>query len=527
MTEKESRLETLWKEIKRRKVVRVVVVYLLVGWGLIQIADATIDPLRLPDWADTLVIWLVALGFPIAVILAWVLDVTPGGIKVTESIEDEAVNDNVKTPATSPDASIAVLPFVNMSGDPDNEYFSDGLSEELLNLLTRLQSLRVCSRTTSFALKGKDLDMPTIASQLNVRHVLEGSVRRAGNQVRITSQLIDAVEDRHLWSETYDRELEDIFAVQDEIAGNIFTAMKLTLTADERQAIQPTTHNIDALDFYLRGRELYHRTESGHLDKSREQFEEAIRIDPDYALAWAGLTYTYVDTYWYKDKEPEWIERAQEASRKAVELAPHLAESHGARGLAYRVAEQFDKAEAEFEKAIAINPRLFEPLHFYAGLTRSLGQFERAAELFCRAAEVRLEDYQALALAGNMYEALGDMQRAREISEETTERAKRAIELNPQDSRALILGAGALHTLGYDDKALEWADKANEIDPESSSVMYNTACLYAKMGDAERALDILEIAAESGARNKRYWETDSDFDSIREHPRFKALMEYI
>jgi adenylate cyclase len=527
MTEQESRLETLWKEIKRRKVVRVVAAYLLVGWGLIQIADATIEPLRLPEWADTLVVWLVAMGFPVAVILAWVLDVTPSGIKVTDSIKDEAAEDNAETPAPSSNASIAVLPFVNMSGDPDNEYFSDGLSEELLNLLARLQSLRVCSRTTSFTLKGKDIDMSTIANQLGVRHVLEGSVRRSGNHVRITAQLIDAVEDRHLWSETYDRELEDIFAVQDEIAGNIFAALKLTLTAGERQAIQPTTHNVEALDCYLRGRELYHRTETGHLQKSREKFEEAIRIDPDYALAWAGLTYVFVDTYWYKDKEPGWIERAHEASRKAVELAPHLAESHGARGLAFRVAEQFDEAEAEFEEAIAINPRLFEPLHFYAGLARSLGQYERAAELFCRAAEVRPEDYQALALASNMYEAIGDMQRARDISRETVERAKRAIELNPNDSRALVLGAGAWQTLGEVEKALEWAGRANEVDPRAMGVMYNTACIYAKMGDPDRALDLLEKAAESGARNKRYWETDSDFDSIREHPRFKALLERI
>ena len=177
MTEKKSKSSTLWEEIKRRKVVRVVVAYLLVGWGLIQIADGTLQPLHLPEWAGTLVVWLVALGFPITVTLAWVLDITPKGIKVTGPVEE---SDEVSSAPT--DASIAVLPFVNMSGDPDNEYFSDGLSEELINLLTRLQSLRVCSRTSSFSLKGKNIDMPTIASQLGVRHVLEGSVRRAGDR---------------------------------------------------------------------------------------------------------------------------------------------------------------------------------------------------------------------------------------------------------------------------------------------------------------------------------------------------------
>jgi adenylate cyclase len=338
MSEEQSRSSGFWDEIRRRKVVRVIVAYLIVGWLLIQIADVTLEPLQLPEWSGTLVIWLVALGFPIAVILAWVLDVTPEGVTVTESVDDDAAEC---------DASIAVLPFVNMSGDPDNEYFSDGLSEELLNLLTRLQSLRVCSRTSSFALKGKTVDMPAIARQLNVRHVLEGSVRRAGDRVRITAQFIDAVDDRHLWSETYDRELQDIFAVQAEIATHIVEALRLTLSSDEQQAIQSTTGDANALDYYLQGRGHFHRTEPGHLEKSREMFEAAIRIDPNYALAWAGLTYVFVDTYWYreKDREAKWIELAHEASRKAIEFAPYLAESHGARGYALYVDEQFD-AEA-------------------------------------------------------------------------------------------------------------------------------------------------------------------------------------
>jgi len=509
-----------WDEIKRRKVVRVVIAYLIVGWLLIQIADVTIEPLRLPEWSDTLVIWLVALGFPIAVILAWVLDITPAGVKVTESVEDDAAPS---------DASIAVLPFVNMSGDADNEYFSDGLSEELLNLLARLQSLRVCSRTSSFALKGKEIDMPTIAKQLGVRHVLEGSVRRDGDRVRITAQFIDAIDDRHLWSETYDRELQDIFAVQDEIASHIVAALKLTLTPDEQQAIQSTTGDADALDYYLQGREQFHRTELGHLEKSLEMFEAAIRIDPNYALAWAGLTYVFVDTYWYrkKDREAKWIDLAHEASRKAIEFAPHLAESHGARGYALYADEQFDAAEAEFEKAIAINPRLFEPIHFYAQMARSLKQYQKAGELFCRAAKARPEDYQAAAIASSMFSAVGNEERAHELGREHVEKTKRALELNPNDARALALGAGGYQKLGDKASGLAWLQRAQAVSPNSSNVMYNSACFHALAGDSEIALDYLEKAAEFGARNKKIWESDKDFDSIREHPRFKALLERI
>jgi len=512
----------LLDEIRRRKVVRVVIAYVLVGWGLIQVADATIEPLHLPEWAGTLVVWLVALGFPIAVVLAWVLDVTPQGIKVTET------NDNAPGAREEcPDQSIAVLPFVNMSGDPDNEYFSDGLSEELLNLLVRLRSLRVCSRTSSFALKGKSLDMQTVASRLGVQHVLQGSVRRVEDRVRISAQLINASDDRHLWSETYDRELKDIFAVQQEIAEQIFSSLKLSLSPDERRAMLATTDDAAAFDLYLQGRDQYHRTEPGHLEIARDHFEQAIQIDPDYALAWAGLTYVFIEIYWYKEKEAAWIERAHEASRKAVQLAPHLAEAHTARGLALRADEQFDEAETEFEKAMKINPRLFEPLHFYAQMERSRGNFARACELFIRAAEVRPEDYQAIAVASQMFEAMGDTEKACESARETVERVNSAVVLNPKDSRALVLGATAWYYLGDTEQALEFARRAREAYPEGPGVMYNTACIYAKMGRHEEAIDLLENAVELGTRNKRYFETDTDFDSIRDHPRFKALLEKI
>jgi len=507
-----------WEEIKRRKVVRVVIAYLVVGWVLIQIADVTLDPLHLPDWAGTLVIWLIGLGFPIAVILAWVLDVTPEGVKITETASEDAEPAN---------ASIAVLPFVNMSGDPENEYFSDGLSEELLNLLARLQSLRVCSRTSSFALKGKDLDMPSIAKQLDVRHVLEGSVRRSGDRVRITAQFIDAADDRHLWSETYDRELQDIFAVQDEIATHIVEALKLTMTSDEHDAIQSTTGDANALDFYLRGREQFHRTEPGHLDRSREMFEAAIRIDPKYSLAWAGLTYVFVDTYWYRDKEPKWIEQAHTASRKAIEFAPHLAESHSARGYAYYVHEQYDEAAAEFEQAIDINPRLFEPIHFYAQMARTLGQYEKSAKLYCRAAEVRPEDYQTPALAAFMYEVIENEPRRVELLNEHIDRAKRALELHPDDARALCLGAISYLKLGDEITGLDWLQRAQAANPNSSNVFYNAACFHSLSGDVETALDCLERAAELGARNKRMWESDTDFAAIKDQPRFRALLARI
>lgn len=515
-------VSNLWEEIKRRRVVRVVVLYLVVGWALIQVADATLEPLHLPQWAGTLVIWLVALGFPIAVVLAWVLDVTPEGIRVTRPLDTSQ-----DTIDTSAEKSIAVLPFVNMSADSENEYFSDGLSEELLNVMTRLQSLRVCSRTSSFALKGKNVDMPTAARQLGVRHVLEGSVRRSGNKVRITVQLVDAVEDRHLWSATFDRELDDIFSVQDEIAQRVFEALKLTLTVDEQVAIQQTTDNVEAFDCYIRGREQFHRSDQGHFERARDYFEKAIALDPEYALAWAGLTYVSVDTYWYQQKDTVWLQKADEASLKAVDLAPHLAESHAARGYAHRAAKRFDAAKAEFERAISINPRLFEPLHFYAQMLRTQKEYRLAADMFSRAAAVRPEDYQALAIGSSMYRMCGDDASAVRAMREGLERAIRAIELNPEDSRALSLGAGLLYDLGRTEEALEWSTRALSVNPHNSGNVYNAACLYAQLGRTDEAIDLLEQAVDLGARNRLYYEIDSDLDSLRAHPRFRALLDRI
>jgi len=350
-------------------------------------------------------------------------------------------------------------------------------------------------------------------------------VRRSGDRVRITAQFIDAVDDRHLWSETYDRELKDIFAVQDEIATQIVAALKLTMTSDEHDAIQSTTDDVEALDYYLRGREQYHRTEPGHLEKSREMFEAAIRIDPEYALAWAGLTYVFVDTYWYHNKEEDWIDQAHEASRKAIQFAPHLAESHGARGYAYYVDEQFEDAEVEFERAMKLNPRLFEPIHFYAQMARAQQNYEKSAELYRLAAGARPEDYQCLALGSFMYEMLGDTQRSLELSREHIERAKRALELHPNDPRALCLGALAFLRLGDKNTGVEWLQRAQAAHANSANVLYNSACFYAITGEAEKALDHLEKAADFGARNRGMWRSDKDFESIKDHPRFKALLE--
>ena len=222
-------------ELRRRRVFRVLILYALAGWVVIQVASTVLPNLNVPPWGVTLVIMLVALGLPLAVVLAWAFDVSDGGVRRTLALEPALVSARPGMIAGDEGRrSIAVLPFVNMSGDPQNEYFSDGISEEILNLLAKLPKLRVSSRTSSFAFKGKDVDVPAVAQRLGVATILEGSVRRAGDRVRITAQLIDTKSDSHLWSESYDRRLEDVFAIQDDIAHCIVTALRVTLTPTER-----------------------------------------------------------------------------------------------------------------------------------------------------------------------------------------------------------------------------------------------------------------------------------------------------
>ncbi|MDN5782246.1 MAG: hypothetical protein L0H23_09560, partial [Luteimonas sp.] len=265
-------------ELKRRRAIRVAIVYAVVGWVVVEVASTVLPPMDLPAWSVKLVIVLVALGFPIAVIMGWMFDRGPSDSDATRAApsptaQATAAPDTRPDPgatavATAPLApaepfvateanrhTIAVLPFVNMSGDAENEYFSDGISEEILNLLSKLPQLKVASRTSAFNFKGKEASIPAVARELGVGTVLEGSVRRAGDHVRITAQLIDAESDSHLWSETYDREMKDVFAIQDDIAHSIVKALQVTLTPQERRAMQfVATSDPEAYDYYLRGR---------------------------------------------------------------------------------------------------------------------------------------------------------------------------------------------------------------------------------------------------------------------------------
>ena len=542
----QSLSETLgswWSELKRRRVVRVVVVYTIAGWLVIQVASTVLPTLNLPAWSITLVTVLVGLGFIIATVLAWAFDIGPGGLHRTAATADVDAHP-APAPESSPSPtvavvsaraalplssdtrkSIAVLPFVNMSGDIENEYFSDGISEEILNLLVKLPALKVASRTSSFLFKGKKASIPMVAQELGVSTVLEGSIRRAGDRVRITAQLIDAASDSHLWSETYDREMKDVFAIQDDIAQSITRALELTLTPKERRSIQyVATSNARAYDFYLRGRSFMYTMTRRDYQHAIGMFNQAIELDAKYALAYAGIADAYSHLYRYADASKENAEKARQASEKAVELDPDSAEARASRGLSLFINEQYAAAEQEFLKAIELNPNLFEVYYYFGLAYSSQGEPAKAVEMYLKAMEVNPADYQSPVFLAQAYARLGRKHDEMKTRLASLELVQRHLEMNPHDARALYLCANQLCNVGELAKGVELAERALSQVQNEPVVLYNVACFYAMQGDTERALELLENAVNLGWGDRAWLETDSDLDSLRQIDRFKTLL---
>ena len=422
--------------------------------------------------------------------------------------------------------SIAVLPFADLSPHKDQEYFCEGIAEELINALTKIEGLHVASRTSSFQFKGTTADIREIGKGLNVRTVLEGSVRKAGKMLRITAQLINIADGYYLWSERYERELKDVFAIQDEIAQNIVQALKVKLSEKEKHALKKTaTKDVQAYDLYLRGRKFFYQARRKSFEFARDMFSRAIKRDPSYSLAYAGIADCCSWLFMYWDSNKINLEQSIAASQKALELDPELAEAHAAHGLAVSLSKQYDEAEREFETAIRLNPKLFEAYYFYARACFVQGKLEKAAKLFDQACLVNPEDYQSPLLLGNTYNGLKLIAKEKEAYQRGLEIVERHLELNPDDARAIYLGAHGLIQLGEQEKGLEWANRALSIDPEDPIILYNIACAYSLSGKIEEAIYYFERAIETGYAHKEWVENDGYLNSIRSNHRFQALLK--
>ncbi|MEE9246248.1 MAG: tetratricopeptide repeat protein, partial [Gemmatimonadota bacterium] len=356
--------------------------------------------------------------------------------------------------------------------------------------------------------------------------VLEGSVRKSGKRLRVMAQLVNVADGYHLWSQRFDSQLDDVFAIQDEIAENIVKALRVVLSDEEKRAIEKApTENVEAYEYYLRGRQFLHQFRRTSIQFARRMFERAIEVDPNYALAYCGVADCCAFVYMYWDGSKANLEGADAASRKALELDSELAEAHASRGLALSLSRQYDDAQREFETAIRLNPKQYEAHYFYARACIQEGRLEKAVQHYEEASRVRPEDYQALLLMQGPLHGLGRHEEAQAALRRGLEVAEKHTKFNPDDARALYLGASALIQLDQREKALEWAKRAYAIDPSDPAVLYNVACVYAFGGLIDEALDCLDQAIENGFAHREWIDNDTDLDPLRSHQRFQALRQ--
>ncbi len=500
----------LVSELRRRNVFRMAALYVVAAWLIMQVTEVLMDLAKLPDWIGPSVLGLLAIGFPITLIFSWFYELTPEGLSLEKDIDPAESITHVTGrrmdfivisllsaavllfawhtwwPSVPTDKSIAVMAFENMSDDPEQEFFSDGISEELLNTLSQVDDLRVISRSSSFSFKGKDFDIPTIAEKLNVAHVLEGSVRRMGDSVRITAQLIDAHTDSHLWSETYTRELttQNIFAIQHEIAAAITGNLRATLSLQDEADLRavPTT-SLEAYQAYLLGKQRMIRRSRDSLTEAASYFQEAINLDPDYAVAYVGLA----DAHMLLGVEgelllDELVATVEPALTMALSLDEELAPAYASLGLLREKTGYLGEAEAAYKRAIQLDPNYPTAFHWYGNLLNGLLARPRAAiPLLRRAVELDPLSPVINLTLGEALEGAGEFEEALALY-------RKAMEIEPAyPSPYAVTAHHHRFVYGQLDEAIRWYREGIALDPGRTLVLSNIGFSYLDLGDDEKA----------------------------------------
>ena len=584
------KIDSFFAELRRRNVYKVAIAYIVGGWALSQGIAQVFPVFDIPNWVIRLIVLLIIIGLPIALVLAWTLEITPEGIKRTETADAMpaatrkkkhawiyvvvigaaisiglfflgrySAGNKAASPAGISNKSIAVLPFDNLSRDPDNAYFAEGVQDEILTRLAKVADLKVISRTSTQHFKSTPDNLPQIAKQLGVAHILEGSVQKSGEQVRVNVQLINALTDAHLWGDTYDRKLTDIFAVESEIAKTIAETLQARLTGSEKTLITKTpTVNPEAYELYLKGRFFWNKRTGADLLKSIDYFKQAVEKDQKYALAYAGLADAYVLLPPYGAASPsESFPQAEAAARKALELDDTLAEAHTSLGqflLFYDL--DFAGSTMEFERALSLDPNYATAHHWYGGggPLLALGQFDRAIKEGKRAVELdplslinnadlgwlyfnarRYNEAEAqarktLEMDSHFYLAhyyLGEVLQLKGQLTEAIAEYKKAAELD-DDPFVLGLLAQAYAKLGQRDEALKMLGQLQELATRRYVTGYSFALVHIALGEKDKAIDWLERAYRDRAGpDIALIKVDPFLDPLRSHSRFEALVQKI
>src|SRR5437773_686720 len=577
-------------ELKRRNVYKVGIAYIVAGWALSQGIAQVFPVFDIPNWIIRLIVLLIILGLPIALVLAWTFEITPKGIKRTETADAMPETARQKkhtwiyvvviaglfsiglfflgrysaknaTPrqseaATVSQKSIAVLPFDNLSRDPDNAYFCEGVQDEILTRLAKVADLKVISRTSTQHFKSTPDNLPQIAKQLGVAHILKGSVQKANDQVRVNVKLINALTDAHLWADTYDRKLTDIFAVESEIAKTIAETLQARLTGSEKSSIAKTPAvNPEAYELYLKGRFFWNKRTGDDLRKSIDYLKQAIAKDPGYALAYAALADSYGLLRFYGGASPaESVVPAEAAAKKALELDDSLAEAHASLGLIATEELEVNRGVNELERAIQLNPN-YATAHHWLGLAlatlrqsdRSIGELKRALELDPLSMIINA-DLSIIYLYARRYDAaeaqarktleidsrsfvahyyLGAALQLTSRLKEAIPEFQKAVELN-NDPYSIAMLAQAYARNGQTDEARKLLALLNEMAKSAEVPEYALALAYTSLREKERAIEALERGFAGG--NKSYLfllPGDPFLDDLRDDPRFEALVQKI
>lgn len=573
MSNPTARLRTLVHELRRRHVFRVAVVYGVVAWIVLQGTSIVQPALMLPEWTNTLIVLLVAAGFPFALVFAWAYDITPTGVQRTpDAALPVTSRGGVVTVRTlRPDRaaagtrSIAALPFVNLSRESADDYLSDGLTEELIDALTRVRGLRVPARTSSFAFRNSDLDVREIGERLQVDHVLEGSVRVAGNRLRMSVKLISVDDGYSIWSETFDRELGDVFQVQEEIARNVVQrVMGVALGTVGAEGPSPAQahphprHNLEAFQLYLKGRWFWNRRAEPDLRRALDCFRQAIQSDPDYALAHAGLADTYALLLDYGLVSPqEALPITTRSAEHALRLAPALAESHTSMALARQFDWQWAESEAAFRRALELNPAYPVAIHRYALFLAWMGRASEALERIEQAA--RLDPVSLiiqstvgwiLYYARRFDDAAAQLQSTSEmdphfINAHIARSLVLAAQGRPDESlrevEHLTGGADADHAspptlarlayvqglAGQTEAARRTLDTLASRSASEYVSAYHRALPYLGLGDTNNALDWLERALRERAAGMLYLAAEPIWDAVRSEERFRRILDQL
>jgi adenylate cyclase len=581
-----------FSELKRRNVYKVAITYAVVAWLLIQAASILLPTFDAPPWVMKAFVVLLALGFALIVFISWAFESTPEGLKRTEDVPPDVAaalpswsprkfatfviivatfaagllayqflrprntSPRQGEAATASSKSIAVLPFVNMSADKNDEYLSDGVSEELITALSKITGLQVKARTSSFAFKGKNEDIQKIGELLHVSNLLEGSVAKAGNKLRITAQLIQASDGNHLWSDTYDRDMQDIFAVRSEVAQQVAETLKVRLLGEDKRKIdKKPTENLEAYNLYRQGRFYADKLSEEGMAKAVPFFQQAIEKDPRFALAYAGMADNYVIAADAIIPPREAFAKAKEAALKAIELDDSLAEAHASLGFVhYHYDWDWAAAERELKRAISLNPQSAQSYTLYEHYLAGMGRYDEAKKYGARALELDPLSVSAhwflgwgAIYAGRYDEAIGFFSKALELdpnnpwtrwflgraylfsgnSARAIEEIETALRFGPDDPLGLGFAGYVYAVTGRRADALKILQRLDELQKHRFISTISRAYVYAGLGDKDKAFEWLEKAYQERSDSLAWFRFDPESKGLQSDPRFTALMRKV